>query len=125
MSVACNRLMITSICCYIVFQPDFISLNVFIPIQVVVSGSVAASGRIHMGVEDSAEGKTLLHFLKDRKAGDEERRLQQQDVYKELRLRGYQYGGIFQGILHADIKGEFCMYLHLPVGSTSALYALR
>lgn len=73
--------------------------------EVVVSGSVAASGRIHMGVEDSAEGKTLLHFLKESKASDHEKRLQQQDVYKELRLRGYQYGGIFQGILHADIKG--------------------
>lgn len=102
---------VITLICYIVLQPDLIRLNIFTSIQVVVSGSVAASGRIHMGVEDSAEGKTLLHFLKESKASDHEKRLQQQDVYKELRLRGYQYGGIFQGILHADIKGEFYTFL--------------
>lgn len=74
-----------------------------------VSGSVAASGRIHLGVEESPESKTLLSFLKEGKMNTEEMNLQQRDVYKELRLRGYQYGGIFQGILQADIKGESSM----------------
>lgn len=32
--------------------------------------------------------------------------LQQKDVYRELRLRGYQYGGLFQGIVKADLAGE-------------------
>lgn len=73
--------------------------------EVVVSGSVAASGRIHLGAEESAESKTLLNFLKKVKMDTEDMNLQQRDVYKELRLRGYQYGGIFQGILNADLKG--------------------
>lgn len=33
--------------------------------------------------------------------------LQQKDVYRELRLRGYQYGGLFQGIVKADLAGEY------------------
>lgn len=32
-------------------------------------------------------------------------RLSQSDVYKELRLRGYNYGPHFQGILEANLEG--------------------
>lgn len=32
--------------------------------------------------------------------------LTSEDVYKELRLRGYDYGPHFQGILKADLEGE-------------------
>jgi len=32
--------------------------------------------------------------------------LSQGDVYKELRLRGYDYGPYFQGILEADLGGR-------------------
>lgn len=32
--------------------------------------------------------------------------LSQRDVYKELRLRGYDYGPHFQGILEANLEGR-------------------
>lgn len=32
--------------------------------------------------------------------------MQTRDVYKELRLRGYQYSGLFRSIKSASIKGE-------------------
>lgn len=32
-------------------------------------------------------------------------RLSQGDVYKELRLRGYDYGPHFQGVLEASLEG--------------------
>jgi len=30
------------------------------------------------------------------------------DIYKELRLRGYDYDSMFRGILSADGTGKFC-----------------
>lgn len=33
-------------------------------------------------------------------------RLSQGDVYKELRLRGYDYGPYFQGILETNLEGR-------------------
>lgn len=32
--------------------------------------------------------------------------LSEEDVYKELRLRGYQYGGVFRGIRSSDRRGH-------------------
>ena len=32
------------------------------------------------------------------------------DIYKELRLRGYDYGPTFRGILSADGTGKFCWF---------------
>lgn len=36
-------------------------------------------------------------------------RLSQGDVYKELRLRGYDYGPHFQGVLEASLEGGHCL----------------
>ncbi|KAG7154441.1 Fatty acid synthase-like [Homarus americanus] len=72
--------------------------------EVVVSDSVAASGRIHHGVDHSAESKMLVDFLASA-TQENGGNLLQKDVYKELRLRGYQYGGIFQGIAKTDLQG--------------------
>lgn len=86
-------------------------------LQIVVSDSVAASGRIHVGVDQSGETTSLMSFLGMAEAegntfNTTTPTLQQKDVYRELRLRGYQYGGIFQGIAKADLAGE-------PTGSVS------
>nr|XP_045622655.1 fatty acid synthase-like [Procambarus clarkii] len=74
--------------------------------EVVVSDSVAASGCIHLGVEQSGESKSLVDFLTSSAEGNGEI-LQQKDVYQELRLRGYHYGGIFQGIAQTNLKGTY------------------
>lgn len=39
--------------------------------------------------------------------------LDSRDVYKELRLRGYQYSGLFKGIVSLDNLGRFLMFLFL------------
>nr|QDK64693.1 fatty acid synthase [Macrobrachium nipponense] len=72
--------------------------------EVVVSDSVAASGCIHLGVETSDE-EALKSYMKEEAANDKEKTLLKKDVYRELRLRGYQYKGIFQGIEETDING--------------------
>lgn len=71
----------------------------------VVSDSVAVSGNIHLGVSQSGETRSLMDFMTS-PVKDGDRTLLQKDVYKELRLRGYHYGGLFQGITQADLKGE-------------------
>ncbi|XP_068233154.1 fatty acid synthase [Palaemon carinicauda] len=71
--------------------------------EVVVSDSVAASGCIQLGVEQSNE-KSLKSYMK-KGEGNNDKTLCKRDVYRELRLRGYQYKGIFQGIEETDING--------------------
>lgn len=72
--------------------------------EVVVSDTVAASGCIHVGVDQS--GDSLVNRLAlSPVTADPKTKLMQKDVYKELRLRGYQYGGIFQGITSTDLNG--------------------
>ncbi|KAK7080814.1 hypothetical protein SK128_019451 [Halocaridina rubra] len=71
--------------------------------EVVVGDAVAASGCIHLGVEQIEE-KNLINHMKE-EVNSDDRQLLQKDVYRELRLRGYQYGGIFQGIVKSNIKG--------------------
>ncbi|CAL4149895.1 unnamed protein product [Meganyctiphanes norvegica] len=77
--------------------------------EVVVGDSVAASGKIQVGVTDQKE-KVYLNTLIQKRVSDDtkdnELNLKKQDVYKELRLRGYHYGGLFQGITEADLKGS-------------------
>ena len=48
----------------------------------------------------------------DSKDEEELMQLTMSDVYKELRLRGYEYGGDFQGILSATNRGAYSTYSH-------------
>lgn len=72
--------------------------------EVVVGDSVAVSGCIHLRADHTGESKHLLDILASAAEGNGEILLQK-DVYKELRLRGYHYGGLFQGIAETDLKG--------------------
>lgn len=78
-------------------------------LQVVVSDSVAVSGRIQMGADESGKTISLMEYV-NQSSGSEDQTLLQKDLYKELRLRGYHYKGIFQGIVSADLKGKYCMF---------------
>ena len=44
-----------------------------------------------------------------------EMELTSDDIYKVLRLRGYEYGGKFKGIVQADSKGNIFLLLLLLV----------
>ncbi|XP_042150431.1 fatty acid synthase-like [Ixodes scapularis] len=72
--------------------------------EVCEAGTVAASGRIFL----PEDGQELL----DHEAPSEPPEtvtfdLDAEDIYKELRLRGYEYSGSFKGILKADIQHPY------------------
>lgn len=72
--------------------------------EVCEAGTVAASGRIRM----AEEGEKLLD--KDPPGTPAETvsyELNTEDIYKELRLRGYEYHGLFQGIIKADLEKPY------------------
>lgn len=63
------------------------------------SGSMSVSGKIKE--TESSEADILPY--KDTSTME----LSNADVYKELRLRGYDYGSEFRGISAADINGKY------------------
>ncbi|PIO30635.1 hypothetical protein AB205_0176750 [Aquarana catesbeiana] len=75
--------------------------------EVSESGNLAASGKI-----STMEENTLNDFRTqptDSVIGNSEKEdflLSDKDVYKELRLRGYDYGPTFQGIIESNSRGE-------------------
>lgn len=76
-----------------------------------MSDAVAASGRIHVGGDHMSENASLLNFLekseaKGSQSATNNTSLEKKDVYRELRLRGYEYKGLFQGITSANLEGE-------------------
>ena len=64
------------------------------------SGSLVASGKIYR-----PESPHHVVSPDEMRMGDSHMRLTARDVYKELRLRGYDYGPTFQGIISAHNKG--------------------
>lgn len=66
--------------------------------------SVVASGRIAILTEPGVSDDDSPAPVPD--AGPLP--LNADDIYKELRLRGYDYGPTFRGILSADGTGKFC-----------------
>ncbi|XP_063235501.1 fatty acid synthase-like isoform X2 [Bacillus rossius redtenbacheri] len=77
--------------------------------EVCVSGSLAVSGRVY--APDDVDREMLdpsLPCAEVSREGDH-LPLSGADVYKDLRLRGYDYGGLFRGIVSADnqcLSGE-------------------
>lgn len=71
--------------------------------EICEGGSVAVSGRIY-SPEDATKEVLDLPAPKAQKAKDV-LPLTTADIYKELRLRGYDYGGMFRGISKSDNYG--------------------
>lgn len=67
------------------------------------NGSVAVSGRIRLPEDIKKEQLDLPELTPA--VSSEMLELNASDVYKDLRLRGYDYGGIFKGIKQSDNKG--------------------
>lgn len=66
-------------------------------------GSVAVTGRIY--VPEDVEKEQLDLPAPVQPAEPELLPLRTPDIYKDLRLRGYDYGGIFRGIVESDNRG--------------------
>ncbi len=75
--------------------------------EVCEGGALVANGRI--SVPDQPVLQTP-HFQCD-DAAPMTIRLSGEDVYKELKLRGYEYGPTFQGIVDSSLEGAFCHYI--------------
>ncbi|KAJ2944093.1 hypothetical protein O0L34_g18059 [Tuta absoluta] len=72
--------------------------------EVCEGGSVAVSGVVRLAEAD--DRKQLQLPAADARKGDPDHpMLLTDDIYKELRLRGYNYGGIFRGIRASDPRG--------------------
>lgn len=66
-------------------------------------GSVAVTGSVRLAGEPTAE-RLDLHDAEP-EAEEALPSLVTDDIYKELRLRGYNYGGVFRGIRTSDARG--------------------
>lgn len=72
--------------------------------EICESGSVTVSGRISVP-EDASKELLDLPVPQCKVDRTNELDLDASDVYKELRLRGYDYQGIFRGITESDNRG--------------------
>lgn len=70
-------------------------------------GAVAASGTVRLVEDPAAERLPAAAMAGPEPDADDADLppLDGDDVYKELRLRGYNYGGVFRGIQSADARG--------------------
>lgn len=74
--------------------------------EVSENGNLAVSGKVSI-LEDAA--LESFHSEISRQAAsitDPSKKLKVQEIYKELRLRGYDYGKTFQGILESNTAGD-------------------
>jgi fatty acid synthase len=71
--------------------------------EVIEGGGVAVKGTVRVVENDEDMGFLQLKDLE----GSQYRSLGESDVYKELRLRGYDYAGMFRGIKEVDNEGTW------------------
>jgi len=64
--------------------------------NIVVTGTV----RIPTNIENEKISANLAKYV------DDEEEMSTKDIYKELRLRGYQYTGVFRGLRSASVTGS-------------------
>lgn len=67
-------------------------------------GSVAVTGLVRLA-EDTAAERLPADDPKPASSEADQMPLSSEDIYKELRLRGYNYGGVFRGIRSSDPRG--------------------
>lgn len=66
-------------------------------------GGIAVANGVIRVTKNPAQEKISAAILP--KDGDEEEVMTTKDIYKELRLRGYQYSGIFRSLKSASVSG--------------------
>eukprot|EP00079_Xenopus_tropicalis_P028199 XP_012822994.1 PREDICTED: fatty acid synthase [Xenopus tropicalis] len=76
--------------------------------EVSENGSLTASGKISVMEENVLNNfqNQLMDSLDKDEDIDSELPLSDRDIYKELRLRGYDYGPSFQGIIESNSRGD-------------------
>ncbi len=74
--------------------------------EVVEGGAPIVTGRIYVPEDIEAECVDLPP-LEDKQTDTQLLPLTGKDIYKELRLRGYNYKGLFRGITYANNEGKY------------------
>lgn len=74
--------------------------------EVVEGGAPIVTGRIYVP-DDINKESVNMPPLEESPSDPEMLPLGSRDVYKELRLRGYNYKGLFRGITYANNQGTF------------------
>lgn len=74
--------------------------------EICETGTVAVSGNIRASNNIKNDQLTLPPLSRQVALSEETLPLDSKDIYKELRLRGYEYRGIFQGIKSSDSHGN-------------------
>jgi len=72
--------------------------------EVFEGGAAVVSGTVQVP-DNVAQWRASLEFFEPQ-TGDDLLELSSQDIYKELRLRGYNYHGDFCGLVSLDSLGE-------------------
>ena len=74
--------------------------------EITENGGLVASGKISVAADPVMPSVTKPTSLEGRES-ELDLELTTADIYKELRLRGYDYGPTFQGIISASSTGIF------------------
>ena len=69
------------------------------------SDALVVSGKVH--ASDEQQLNSFFDNLPNSEISRENVQLNTSDVYKDLRLRGYEYEGLFKGINSVDDKGDY------------------
>ena len=77
--------------------------------EVFEGGTAVVSGTVQVSDNVSHESTSLEFFQPP--TNDDLVELSSQDIYKELRLRGYNYHGDFRGLVSLDSSGE-CLVMN-------------
>ena len=72
--------------------------------EVVEGGAAVVSGAVQVPDNVYHERASLAFY--EAQTSDDLLELSSQDIYKELRLRGYNYHGDFRGLVSLDNRGE-------------------
>ena len=72
--------------------------------EVVEGGAAVVSGTVQIP-ENVSNVRSSMEFCEPQ-TSDDLLELSSQDIYKELRLRGYNYHGDFRGLVSLDKSGE-------------------
>ena len=76
--------------------------------EITENGGLVASGKISVATDPVVPSVTR-NTSSEGRASDLDLELTMVDIYKELRLRGYDYGPTFQGILSSSSTGIACV----------------
>lgn len=74
--------------------------------EVSENGNLAVSGKVSLLEDPEFDAQSPKVLTSKDMESDPKLKLKAPDIYKELRLRGYDYGATFQGILESNIAGD-------------------